>query len=393
MTKFHNSRNTRTITSDDAKKGKQRSYDPGEFMKSRHNTSDEDSDTNYNDDVEDDIEDDVEDEENDGEDDEEEREYHQKRTIQKQQLPGQQKKKQRIATSSTKKSNPLSLAQRANQTPTNTASVPAAAITPNQPAGLLFSWKRCLTEKQDVLRKSIQKHTLISDAFPEDVPVPSQKDLICEAWTKAAGITVEQFKAQVTRVPDAAIAFQIKTTRLFASRLLRDITILYERLNPYKLSTSIDVAAAEAAALITDDCKYLWKSVRTTASGVVKQSGQFLSDPFLAVAREVATHSAVKKLCPLLELSKHPKFMFFCAAMTRHLLERAATGKTGEFNLTCTSYSTYAENCALLFDSATKSSMEAKSKRFFDALEAQIKEKPVVGKQKNESDLDSGSEQ
>ncbi|KAI9352080.1 hypothetical protein BDR26DRAFT_1003116 [Obelidium mucronatum] len=161
--------------------------------------------------------------------------------------------------------------------------------------------------------------------------------------------------------------------------------------NPYNLPEGSKGAAAAAADLITTDSKYLFVS-KVSSSGRLLLQSQFLSPAFLRVATHIATDSSVSNISNFRELSKHPEFMFACAAVTRHLLERIALQQTGTFNESCSSALVYSEYMEILADSSTQAKMEQKAERFYSELEKKIKKKPDVGGQKCDSDVGSDAE-
>ncbi|KAI9335694.1 hypothetical protein BDR26DRAFT_897356 [Obelidium mucronatum] len=160
--------------------------------------------------------------------------------------------------------------------------------------------------------------------------------------------------------------------------------------NPYKLPDGSDAASAAAAELITSDSRYLFIS-KQSDTGRLKLQSQFLNPAFLQVAIEITRDSSVSKICNFRELSKRPEYMFACAVITRHLLERIALQRTGNFNESCSSALVYSEYMEMLANPLTKERMEAKARRFYSELETKIKN-TAVEKQKCESDVDSGRE-
>ncbi|KAI9326220.1 hypothetical protein BDR26DRAFT_1013512 [Obelidium mucronatum] len=237
-------------------------------------------------------------------------------------------------------------------------------------------------ERKAAIYTSFKVAALTVDLFP--VPGAPQQVIAWQAFAKMLGNgnSVTQTKDQYSA--DKLAIFNYDDILNRAAKFIKAN-------NPYNLPEGSEGAAAAAADLITTDSKYLFVS-KVSSSGRLLLQSQFLSPAFLRVATHIATDSSVSNIRNFRELSKHPEFMFACAAVTRHLLERIALQQTGTFNESCSSALVYSEYMEILADSSTQAKMEQKAERFHSELEKKIKKKPDVGGQKCDSDVGSDSE-
>ncbi|KAI9337264.1 hypothetical protein BDR26DRAFT_919799 [Obelidium mucronatum] len=248
-----------------------------------------------------------------------------------------------------------------------------------------------INRRKAAIYTSFKVAALTVDLFP--VPGAPQQVIAWQAFAKMLGNgnSVTQTKDQYSADKLAIFNYHMTKTQKYRSDILNRAAKFIKANNPYNLPEGSEGAAAAAADLITTDSKYLFVS-KVSSSGRLLLQSQFLSPAFLRVATHIATDSSVSNIRNFRELSKHPEFMFACAAVTRHLLERIALQQTGTFNESCSSALVYSEYMEILADSSTQAKMEQKAERFYLELEKKIKKKPDVGGQKCDSDVGSDAE-
>ncbi|KAI9347325.1 hypothetical protein BDR26DRAFT_1004945 [Obelidium mucronatum] len=227
-------------------------------------------------------------------------------------------------------------------------------------------------ERKAAIYKTFKEEALKTDLFP--VRCPGQEATAWNAFATLLGRSVPETQVLYSSQKLALFKYKYRSDVLFAA------ASFFQSNNPYKLPDGSDAASAAAAELITSDGRYLFIS-KQSDTGRLKLQSQFLNPAFLQVAIEITRDSSVSKICNFRELSKRPEYMFACAVITRHLLERIALQRTGNFNESCSSALVYSEYMEMLANPLTKERMEAKAKQFYSELEKKIKNAPAVEKQ------------
>ncbi|KAI9350751.1 hypothetical protein BDR26DRAFT_914898 [Obelidium mucronatum] len=166
------------------------------------------------------------------------------------------------------------------------------------------------------------------------------------------------------------IKFQIRCTREHASYVLFETLRFLKANNRYFRKTRNWLVASD---LISSDAKYLFISIPRD-DGPPRLHSEFLNPPFLVVAQSIVER--VVSICNFCELS-----------MTRHILERVALDKTGNFNEGCSSAVTYGKHTDIMVSDKAER-MQEKVMRFYSALKSRV----IVEEEVEEEKFDSDSE-